>query len=87
MLLNLINMKKFTLNSSYFVEEDLEANVCLKPSDPSIEEFIKTCKVFTDEATAVASITEYITQMTPLLFAEFQLMENVPLELRNQFEL
>jgi hypothetical protein len=25
--------------------------------------------------------------MTPLLFAEFQQMDNVPIEIRNQFEL
>lgn len=80
-------MEKFILISSSFIEEDLEANVCLKPSSPLIENYIATYKTFENEAVAIAETPAFITEMTPLLFIEFQLMDNVPLEIRNQFEL
>jgi hypothetical protein len=80
-------MEKFILIATTFVEEDLEANVCLKPSSPLIENYIATYKTFENEAIAIAETPAFITEMTPLLFIEFQLMDNVPLEIRNQFEL
>lgn len=80
-------MEKFILIPTTFIEEDLEANVCLKPSSPLIENYIATYKTFENEAVAIAETPAFITEMTPLLFIEFQLMDNVPLEIRNQFEL
>ena len=80
-------MEKFILIATTFVEEDLEANVCLKPSSTLIENYIATYKTFKNEAVAIVEIPSFITEMTPLLFADFQLMDNVPLEVRNQFEL
>lgn len=69
------------------IEEDLEANVCLRPSSLLIDDYIATYRTFKNEATAIAEIDSYITEMTPLLFAEFEQMDNVPVEIRNQFEL
>lgn len=80
-------MEKFILIPTRFVEEDLEVNVCLKPSSPLIEKYIATYKTFENEAIAIIETPSFITEMTPLLFAEFQQMENVPIEIRNQFEL
>ncbi len=80
-------MEKFILVSSMIIEDDLEANVCLKPSSPLIENYIATYRTFENEAIAIAEIPTFIAEMTPLLFAEFQQMDNVPLEIRNQFEL
>jgi hypothetical protein len=80
-------MEKFILIPTTFVEEDLEANVCLKPSSALIENYIATYKTFENEAVAIVETPSFITEMTPLLFADFQLMDNVPLEVRNQFEL
>ena len=80
-------MEKFILIATTFVEEDLEANVCLKPSSALIEKYIATYKTFENEAIAIVETPSFITEMTPLLFADFQLMDNVPLEVRNQFEL
>lgn len=69
------------------IEDDLEANVCLRPSSPLIEDYIATYKTFENEVVAIAEIPAFITEMTPLLFAEFEQMDNVPVEIRNQFEL
>ena len=80
-------MEKFILVSSMIIEDDLEANVCLRPSSPLIENYIATYKTFENEAIAIAETPTFITEMTPLLFAQFQQMDNVPLEIRNQFEL
>lgn len=80
-------MEKFTLIPITIIEDDLEANVCLKPSSPLIEDYIATYRTFSDEATAIAETPDFIIEMVPLLFAQFEQMDNVPLEIRNQFEL
>jgi hypothetical protein len=80
-------MEQFILISSMFVEPDGEANVCLKPTSALIANYIATYRTFPDEATAIAETPNFIIEMVPLLFAEFQQMDNVPLNIRNQFEL
>jgi hypothetical protein len=80
-------MEKFILIPITIIEDDLEANVCLKPSSPLIEDYIATYRTFENEVIAITETPAFITEMTPLLFIEFQLMDNVPLEIRNQFEL
>jgi len=80
-------MEQFILISSMFVEPDGEANVCLKPISPLIEDYIATYRTFPNEATAIAETPDFIIEMVPLLFAQFEQMDNVPLEIRNQFEL
>lgn len=80
-------MEKFILTSSITVEQDLEANVCLRPSSVLIEHYIASYKIFENEAVAILETPSFITEQTPLLFYTFQQMENVPIEIRNQFEL
>jgi hypothetical protein len=80
-------MEKFILVSSMIIEDDLEANVCLKPSSPLIENYIATYKTFENEGVANTEIPSFIAEQTPLLFYVFQQMDNVPIEIRNQFEL
>ena len=80
-------MEKFILIPTTIIEDDLEANVCLKPSSPLIEKYIATYKIFENEAIAIIETPSFITEQTPLLFYTFQQMENVPIEIRNQFEL
>jgi len=80
-------MEQFILIPTTIIEEDLQANVCLKPSSQLIENYIATYKIFDSEAEAIAEMESFIAEMTPLLFDKFQEMENVPLEVRNQFEL
>ena len=80
-------MEKFILIPTTLIEEDLEANVCLKPSSPLIDDYIATYKTFENEAIAIAEMDSYITEMTPILFYQFQQMDNVPQIVRDQFEL
>ena len=80
-------MEQFILIPTTIIEDDLEANVCLKPSSPLIEKYVATYKVFENEAIAIAETPSFITEQTPLLFYTFQQMENVPIEIRNQFYL
>ena len=80
-------MEKFILIPTTVIEDDLEANVCLKPSSVLIEDYIATYKIYENEAIAIAETPSLITEQTPLLFYTFQQMENVPIEIRNQFEL
>lgn len=80
-------MTIFRLTSSYFIEEDLEANVCLYPDNELIDDYIATYRTFSDENEMNSMMETYIDEMTPLLFDEFQNMENIPLEIRNEFYL
>lgn len=69
------------------IEQNGEANVCLKPSSALISDYIATYKTFTDEATAITETPDLIIEMTPLLFDQFQTMDNVPQSIRDQFTL
>lgn len=80
-------MEKFILISTTIIKDGLEAHVCLKPSSPLIEDYIATYRTFEDEAIAIIETPTFITEMTPLLFNAFQQMDNVPLTIRQQFEL
>jgi hypothetical protein len=80
-------MKKFTLTATYEVMRDLQTQVCLKPTDTQIENYLATYRVYESESIAIAETPNFITEMTPLLFAEFQQMDNVPQSIRDEFEL
>lgn len=80
-------MKKFTLTATYEVMRDLQTQVCLKPTDTQIENYLATYRVYETESIAIAETPNFIAEMTPLLFAEFQQMDNVPQSIRDEFEL
>lgn len=80
-------MKKFTLSYTYRVLKDGQTEITLRPSDELIDDYIATYKIYNTLSDAMLNIDGLITEMTPLLFAEFEQMENVPLEIRQQFEL
>lgn len=80
-------MEKFTLTATYIIEDDLEANVCLRPSSDLIDDYIATYRVYNNETEALINIPFFIDEMTPLLFHDFKQMDNVPIEIRDQFEL
>ena len=80
-------MERFTLTSTISVELDLEANICLRPSNPSIMDFIATYRTFNNENEAIENNQSFIEEMTPLLFTDFQSMENVDYDLRMNFYL
>ena len=48
--------------------------VCLKPSDVSISEMILTWKTF-ESVPSDQEIQQFVEEMTPVIFSEFQKME------------
>ena len=78
-------MKQFTLSTSYFIEPDLEANVCLRPSDPEISDYIASFFTYPNEQAALDEIYELAITQRPILFEKFQAMDNVPSEVRDTY--
>jgi hypothetical protein len=80
-------MKKFELQYSYIVEKDLKVNVCFKPLDDTISDFISTYITFENEEIAQNEIPNFIIKIRPVLFEKIQQLEGISEELKNQFEL
>lgn len=78
-------MENFTLTSTYVIDGDLKVNVCLKPTNNLISDYISTYRVYDNEQEALNNMTSFIEEMTPLLFSQFEEMVNVPIEIRNMF--
>lgn len=78
-------MKQFILDFSYIIEDDLETNLTLRPSDLEISDYLATSVSYENIAIASAAKDELIVIMTPKLFEVFQQMENIPLEIRNNY--
>jgi hypothetical protein len=80
-------MEKFILIADKILLNDFQIQVNLKPSSELINNFIAAGRCYPHtEATDIA-INDFIIEMTPLLFEQFQQMDNVPVEIREQFEL
>jgi hypothetical protein len=80
-------MEIFKLTSSIKIEDNGLANVCLKPENESIKELIATYRTYENIGLAESSLNGYIQEMTPLLFNDFKNMENVSIEIKNNFTL
>jgi hypothetical protein len=80
-------MEIFKLTSSIKVEDNGLVNVCLKPENESIKELIATYRTYENITLAESSLIGYIQEMTPLLFNDFKNMENVSIEIKNNFTL
>jgi len=80
-----IEKKQFTLETSYFIESDLQATVCLRPSDPEISDYLASNFTFPNEQEALDEIYELAITQRPILFEKFQEMDNVPIEVREQY--
>jgi hypothetical protein len=78
-------MENFTLTSTYVIDGDLKVNVCLKPTNNLISDYISTYRVYDNEQEALNNMNTFIEEMTPLLFSQFEEMVNVPIEIRNMF--
>ena len=66
-------MEQFTLISTIIIESDLEANICLRPSNSAINDLIASYKVFENEQLAINGLNDFLTEQTPLLFANLQI--------------
>lgn len=80
-----IEKKQFTLETSYFIEPDLQATVCLRPFDPEISDYIASNFTFPNEQEALDKIYELAITQRPILFEKFQAMDNVPSEVRDTY--
>jgi hypothetical protein len=80
-------MIEFTLVHTYNIEPDGTVNVCLKPSDNLISDYISTWRLFSSISEADAALVDFKSEMTPLLYADFTKMENVPADIRSKFQL
>jgi hypothetical protein len=80
-------MEKFTLTYETTMLEDGQVNIKVYPTIPEISKYICSYSTITTKQDLLSYVADLIVEMTPLLFADFQAMDNVPIELRNQFEL
>lgn len=78
-------MKTFTLSYTYKVIKDGQTEMCFRPSDESIDDYLATYKVYNTLAEALADADNSITELTPLMFVEFQNSESIPQSLKDQF--
>lgn len=78
-------MEIFRLVSTMKIEDNGLVNVCLKPDNNLINEYIATYRTYESLSEAESSLNSFILEMTPLLFNDFKNMDNISLELRNLF--
>lgn len=80
-------MINFTLTYEIINIGGGQVNVKLYPSDTTISEYIADYRVFTTQADALSSMTDYINEMTPILYTYFTSMDNVDTTIRNNYQL
>jgi hypothetical protein len=80
-------MKTFTLSSTFTVMRDGQTQICLKPSDQQIDEYLATYATYASEADALNDLDRFIDEQTPILYHIFQYTETIPQEIRDQYQL
>lgn len=80
-------MEKFTLSSTIKVLKDGQTEVCLRPTNEEIDDYLATYKTYLNKDEALLDLNAFIAEMTPLLYDEFENMQDIPIEIRNKFEL
>ena len=80
-------MEKFTLTYEAIVLDDGQVNIKVYPANPEISKYICSYKNILTTQDLLSFVADLIVEMTPLLFADFQEMDNVPAFLKEQFEL
>jgi hypothetical protein len=61
-------MEQFILQSENIILDDNEVNVILRPINTAIVNYIGTCKVYNNLSDATADLSNFITEMTPILY-------------------
>jgi hypothetical protein len=79
----MITMIEFILTHSFQLRPDGTVGVCLRPSDATISDYISTWRNYDDITQANAELGDFILEMTPLLYADFQAMENIPASIKS----
>ena len=78
-------MKTFTLSYTYKIIKDGQTEMCFRPSDDLIDDYLATYKVYNTLAEALADADNSITELTPLMFIEFQNADSIPQSIKDQF--
>jgi hypothetical protein len=73
-------MQKFGLTHSIQNEKD----VCLRPIDESIKELISTYRHF-ENVPSIQEIQEFIDEMTPIIFNDFQNLDISSADIKSNF--
>lgn len=80
-------MKEFGLIHTYQIMPDGTVSVCLRPSDLIISDYISTWGNYASIEEAESVLASFISEMTPLLYRDFQSMDNVPESIRLNYSL
>ena len=78
---------EFTLEC---IQEQLDfeqTNLIVKPSSLEIRNYVGSGMIVNTNEITSTMISDFIAEQTPLLFGVFQSMENIPLEIRNKYNL
>lgn len=73
-------MQKFGLTHSILNEKE----VCLRPTDESIRELISTYRNF-DNIPSAQEIQDFINEMTPIIFDDFQRLDISTSDIKSNF--
>ena len=80
-------MKTFTLSAEYNVLRNGVTEICLQPSDPQIQRYLATYKVYNTKQEAIDDTANFITEQTPIQYHVFQYTESIPKEIRDEYTL
>jgi hypothetical protein len=80
-------MKKFILQSSYFIDNSTIVFVKLFPEDPVISLYLASNHELASKLDIDLQIEDLKVEMTPILFNTFQELDSVPQSVKDQYEL
>ena len=80
-------MKTFTLSAEYNVLRNGVTEICLQPSDPQIQMYLATYKVYNTKQEAIDDTANFITAQTPIQYHVFHYTESIPKEIRDEYTL
>jgi hypothetical protein len=61
-------MEQFILQSENIILDDNKVNVILKPINTVLVNYIGTCRIYENLSEATADLSNFITEMTPILY-------------------
>ena len=80
-------MTTFELTYETILLDDGQVNVKIFPLNEQISKYLASYKVVVDKQDLMSNIAEFMDELTPLIYAEFKSMENVPQDIRDSFTL
>lgn len=79
-------MEVFTLTAETITLDDGNYNIMVMPNE-AIHHYVHGFKFVENGSLTPTVISDFITEQTPLLFAEFQAMDNVPQAVKDNYTL